>query len=71
MDPNVLPLANSQMPAANWPMPPYASANPKTTGVALMSTMLVLVTLRTNVVRANAASPRGAGSAMWAPGALT
>src|SRR4051795_10084059 len=62
--PKVLPLANSHMPAANWPPPPYARASPKTTGSTLAGTQPALTALRTNVVSANAASPRGAGSAM-------
>src|SRR3954469_11254967 len=63
--PKVLPLANSHMPAANCAMPPYASASPRTTGSTLNRP--VFPKLRTKVVSANAASPSGAGSAMWAP----
>src|SRR6478752_6356218 len=62
--PKVFPFANSQMPATSCPMPPYARARPNTTAVALLSTISAFITLRTNVVRANAASPRGAGSAI-------
>src|SRR4051812_21345085 len=51
------------MPASSWARPPYASARPKTIGSARLSRMPLLNMLRTNVVSANAASPRGPGSA--------
>src|SRR3954454_21375747 len=60
--PNVLLLRNSHMPASSWAIPPYASARPRTTGTPLSLTRPALKKLRTKVVSANAASPRGAGS---------
>src|SRR5205823_3294263 len=60
--PNVLLLRNSHMPASSWAIPPYASASPKTTGSPLPLTRPALKKLRTKVVSANAARPRGAGS---------
>src|SRR3569623_1505129 len=62
--PNVLLLRNSHMPARTWAMPPYASASPSTTGSPVLLTRPALKKLSTNVVSANAARPRGAGSAI-------
>src|SRR3954452_6427433 len=62
--PNVLPVRNSHMPASSWASPPYASARPSTTGSPPLPTRPALNMLRTNVVSANAPSPRGPGSAV-------
>src|SRR3954447_25707411 len=62
--PNVLLLRNSHMPASSCASPPYASASPSTTGSPVPLTRFALKKLSTNVVSANAARPRGAGSAI-------
>src|SRR4051794_40804328 len=60
--PNVLLFRNSHMPARSCAIPPYANASPSTTGTPLSLTRPALKKLNTNVVSANAARPRGAGS---------
>src|SRR4051794_4615995 len=62
--PNVLPVRNSHMPARSCASPPYASARPSTTGSPLSLTRPALNMLSTNVVSANAPSPKGPGSAV-------
>src|SRR4051794_20892495 len=62
--PNVLLFLNSHMPASSCANPPYARARPRTTGSPPLLTKLALKKLSTNVVRANAARPNGAGSAI-------
>src|SRR3954452_8846210 len=62
--PNVFPVRNSHRPATNCAMPPYVSASANTIGSPLSETRPELNMLSTNVVRANAASPSGPGSAM-------
>src|SRR4051795_11368501 len=69
--PNVLPVRNSHMPASSWAMPPYASASPSTTGLPGAATRSALNMLSTNVVSANAARPKGPGSATFQPPAAS
>src|SRR3954447_11348947 len=62
--PNVLPVRNSHMPARSCASPPYASASPSTIASPLSAFIRPELNMdRTNVVNANAASPRGPGSA--------
>src|SRR5450432_2183672 len=61
--PNVLPVRNSQSPAANWAIPPKVRAITATTGNAPAETRFALTRLSANVVVANPASPSGPGSA--------
>src|SRR3954453_9506990 len=68
--PKVFPLANSHIPASSWAPPPYARARPNTTGSTVSGTRPAFTKLRKKVVRANAANPRGAGSARCGPGVI-
>src|SRR4051794_38230848 len=69
--PNVLPVRNSHMPARSCARPPYARASPSTIGMPPSPISPELKKLRTNVVSANAASPRGPGSAVIGLVAIT
>src|SRR3954453_15959390 len=61
VEPNVLPVRNSHIPASSCASPPYASASPSTTGSPLVLTNPALNMLSTKGVIANPARPRGAG----------
>jgi len=68
--PKVLPTAISHMPASNCTNPPYPNAAATTMFASAIPLVLMLIRLSTNVVNANALSPRGAGLASFFEGPL-
>src|SRR5690348_10123942 len=63
--PNVLPLAYSRTPAINWESPPNENAKGTTAATASAGRKPALMQLKTAVVNPKAASPSGAGLAIF------